>query len=79
MARLFHTLMLAVFIALGVWIDATWLYWAGLLVVAALVMLQHRLVNPQDLTHIDIAFFNVNSIVGVLLLVFTLADRFLLG
>ena len=26
LARLFHTLMLAVFIVLGVWIDATWLY-----------------------------------------------------
>jgi len=78
-ARLFHTLMLIVFIVLGVWIGATWLYWGGWLLVAGLVIVQHRLVNPDDLSHIDIAFFNVNSIVGVLLLVFTLADRFLLG
>jgi len=79
LARLFHTLMLAVFVVLGVWIDATWLYWGGWLLVAGLVIVQHRLVNPDDLSHIDIAFFNVNSIVGVLLLVFTLADQFLLG
>jgi 4-hydroxybenzoate polyprenyltransferase len=79
LARLFHTLMLVVFLILGVWIDATWLYWGGWLLVAGLVIAQHRLVNPDDLSHIDIAFFNVNSIVGVLLLVFTLADRFLLG
>jgi len=78
-ARVFHTLMLMVFIVLGVWIDATWLYWGGWLLVAGLVIVQHRLVNPEDLSHIDIAFFNVNSIVGVLLLVFTLADQFLLG
>ena len=79
MARIFHTLMLAVFAILGVWIHATWLYWGGWLLVAGLVVVQHRLVNPEDLSHIDIAFFNVNSIVGVLRLVFTLADRFLLG
>ena len=79
LARLFHTLMLLVFVVLGVWIDATWLYWGGWLLVGGLVIVQHRLVNPDDLSHIDIAFFNVNSIVGVLLLVFTLADQFLLG
>lgn len=79
LARVFHALMLAVFVALGAWIDATWLYWAGWLVVLALVVVQHRLVDPEDLSQLDIAFFNVNSIVGVLLMVFTLADRFLLG
>ena len=71
--------MLLVFVVLGVWIHSTWIYWLGLVVVAGLVVMQHRLVNHQDLTHINVAFFNVNSIVGVLLLVFTLADRFLLG
>ena len=79
LARIFHALMLAVFFVLGVWIHSTWIYWLGLVVVAGLVVVQHRLVNHQDLTHINVAFFNVNSIVGVLLLVFTLADRFLLG
>lgn len=79
LARVFHALMLLVFAALGAWIDATWLYWAGWLVVVALVVVQHRLVDAEDLSNLDIAFFNVNSIVGVLLMVFTLADRFLLG
>lgn len=79
LARVFHALMMMVFIALGVWIHSTWIYWMGLAVVAGLVVVQHRLVNHEDLSHINVAFFNVNSIVGVLLLVFTLADRFLLG
>jgi 4-hydroxybenzoate polyprenyltransferase len=79
LARVFHALMLLVFALLGAWIGATWLYWVGWLVVLGLVVVQHRLVDPEDLSQLDIAFFNVNSIVGVLLMVFTLADRFLLA
>ena len=46
------------------------------LLVTALMIVQHALVRSSDLRHIDVAFFNVNSIVGVLLMAFTLADRF---
>ena len=46
--------------------------------VTVLVILQHALVRASDLRHIDIAFFNLNSMVGVLLMAFALADRFLL-
>jgi 4-hydroxybenzoate polyprenyltransferase len=77
-ARAFHVLMLACFAALGILFHFGWLYATGLCVVAALVVLQHALVRASDLRHIDVAFFNVNSMVGVLLMAFALADRFLL-
>ena len=79
LARLFHLGMLAVFASLGWAYGFGWLYALGLALVALLVVAQHSLVNVRDLSHIDVAFFNVNSIVGVLLLAFALADRFLLG
>ena len=82
LARLFHAGMLAAFAAVGALYGFHWLYAAGLLLVTGLVLAQHALVASDvrrgDLQHIDVAFFNVNSIVGVLLLVFALADRFLL-
>jgi 4-hydroxybenzoate polyprenyltransferase len=77
-ARAFHVLMLACFAALGICFHFGWLFATGLCVVAALVVVQHALVRASDLRHIDIAFFNVNSMVGVLLMAFALADRFLL-
>lgn len=77
-ARVFHFLMLACFAALGILADFGWVYAAGLGMVAALIVLQHALVRASDLRHIEVAFFNVNSIVGVLLMAFALADRFLL-
>jgi 4-hydroxybenzoate polyprenyltransferase len=76
-ARAFHVLMLLTFAALGIGFGFGWLYAVGLVCVALLVVAQHRLVRASDLRHIDIAFFNVNSIVGVVLMVFALADRFL--
>lgn len=75
-ARLLHGLMLGVFACIGILFDFGILYWVGLGVVALLVLVQHTLVDPHDLRHIEVAFFNVNSMVGVVLMAFTLADRF---
>ncbi len=83
LARLFHFSMLAVFALVGALYGFRWLYALGLAVVAVLIVVQHALVESDvrsgELRHIDVAFFNVNSIVGVLLMGFALADRFLLG
>lgn len=73
-ARVFHVLMMAALIAFGRAGGFGALYAVGLACVAVLVVLQHALVRASDLRHIDIAFFNVNSIVGMLLMAFAIAD-----
>jgi 4-hydroxybenzoate polyprenyltransferase len=45
-----------------------------LLIIAGLLVLEHRLVHPADLTHIDLAFFHVNSAISVLLLLAVFLD-----
>jgi 4-hydroxybenzoate polyprenyltransferase len=35
--------------------------------IAVLIVLEHRLVKPDDLSRIDMAFFHVNSAVSVIL------------
>ena len=81
-ARLFHAVMLGVFTLVGFVYDFGWLYAVGIVAAAVLVVAQHVIVGRDmrqgDLRHIDIAFFNLNSMVGVLLAAFALADRFLL-
>ena len=77
-ARVFHGLMLGVFTLIGIAFGFGWLYAIGLVCTGVLVIVQHALVRASDLRHIEVAFFNVNSIVGVVLMAFTLADRFLL-
>lgn len=53
------------------------LAWSGVAVVAGLLAYEHWLVRGGDLTHIDRAFFTVNSYVGLALLLFAAADLYL--
>ena len=43
--------------------------YAGIGIVAGILYWEHRLVTPEDLSRIDVAFFNLNGYVGILLLV----------
>jgi 4-hydroxybenzoate polyprenyltransferase len=54
---------------------ASTLYWAGVLVVAALLAYEHSLVKADDLSKLDAAFFTMNGINSLLLFGFVLAGR----
>ena len=49
-------------------------YLAGLGAVTLLISYEHSLVRPDDLTHVNQAFFNVNIIISVGLLVVLLVE-----
>jgi 4-hydroxybenzoate polyprenyltransferase len=44
------------------------------LVAAALLLYEHRLVKADDLSKLDAAFFNMNGYISVSLFAFTLAE-----
>jgi 4-hydroxybenzoate polyprenyltransferase len=44
-----------------------WVYWAGLTGVAGLLIYEHSIVSPADLSKVNIAFFNVNSYIAVII------------
>ena len=50
------------------------LYVAGVLIVAGLLIYEHSLIRPDDLSKINMAFFNVNGIISVGLMVFIILD-----
>jgi 4-hydroxybenzoate polyprenyltransferase len=49
-------------------------YLAGVAVVVALLVYEHAIVRPTDLSRLDVAFFNLNGYVSVVFFVATLAD-----
>lgn len=57
--------------------DLGWIYGLGMAGFAALILYEHSLVRPDDITRVNIAFFNVNGIISIGLLAFTLLDIFL--
>jgi 4-hydroxybenzoate polyprenyltransferase len=62
-----HITTILLLIILGLFSALSWPYWIGLLIVAGLLVWEHRLVHPNDLSHIDLAFFNINSYISVTL------------
>ena len=44
------------------------IYWVGWLAVVALFAYEHSLVSPRDLSRLDVAFFNVNGYIALIVL-----------
>ncbi|MGH7523708.1 MAG: UbiA-like polyprenyltransferase [Gemmatimonadales bacterium] len=53
----------------GIW------YYAGIAVAAAILVYEHRLVRPGDLSRLDAAFFTMNGIMSLAVLAFAIVDR----
>lgn len=48
------------------------LYWLGAIIYISMLIYQHRLVKPNDLSKVNIAFINTNSIASICFAVFTI-------
>ncbi len=67
-ARLLHVAALCLFLLTGVLAGLGPAFYLLGLVTAGLLFWEHRLVRPGDLSRLDVAFFNVNSMVSFSLL-----------
>jgi 4-hydroxybenzoate polyprenyltransferase len=72
-----HGATIAMLAAFGVFTPFGAVYFLGVLVAAGLLAWEHRLVRPGDLTHLDAAFFRMNGVMSLVVLVFALGDRVL--
>jgi 4-hydroxybenzoate polyprenyltransferase len=73
-ARLFHVLSIALLAAVGAGLSAGFFYWAGVAVVAALLLYEHSIVRPGDLRRLDAAFFTVNGVISIVFFCFVALD-----
>lgn len=69
-SSLLHLLMILLLLWLAWIAQLGWLSLVGLAVVSALLIYEHRLVKPADLSRLNAAFFNTNGWIGILLLLF---------
>jgi 4-hydroxybenzoate polyprenyltransferase len=76
-AKACHVLTVGAFAALGWTMGLGSFYWVGVVVVAGLFVYEHRLVSPTDLSRLDVAFFNVNGYIAVIILAAVLGGRLL--
>lgn len=64
-ARFSHVLTVALLAAVGAVAGLGWVYWLGALAVGVLLLYEHSLVKPHDLSKLGLAFFNVNGYISV--------------
>src|SRR5690606_3488421 len=73
-SRVFHVLS-AIFVVLPMWIiPLGWFYLMGVLFYCALLVYQHRIVSPTDLSKVDRAFMTTNGVASVVFACFFLLD-----
>jgi 4-hydroxybenzoate polyprenyltransferase len=73
-SRLFHALAAALLAAFGVLLGLGVVYFVGVACVAALLAYEQSLVKSDDLSNINMAFFNVNGFVSIGLFIFAWID-----
>ncbi len=76
-SEMLHVLSAACVIGAGFYGHFGWLYWAGAVFYICLLIYQHLLVKPNDLSKVNRAFFTTNGIASVVFAVFVILDLFL--
>ena len=76
-ARVLHATTVVLLAAVGVATGGGVLFAIGALVAALLLVYEHTLVRPDDLTHVSRAFFTVNMALSSVFFAFVLAERLL--
>ena len=76
-ARGSHLLAVAALLALGFVAPLAWPYWLGVALVGVLLAYENWLLKPDDLSRLDVAFFDMNGYVALTALVFTIAGVWL--
>ena len=78
-AQLLHVLMIACLLALVYTMHLGVLALTGVVAVVALLLYEHSLVKPSDLSRVNAAFFTMNGYVSVLFFLFWAADIYFSG
>ena len=77
-SRTFHGLMIALLVGLGVVMNMGLVYFAGVVISAILLLVEHKIVNPSNKIKMNIASYHINQIVSMLLLTATMIDVFII-
>jgi 4-hydroxybenzoate polyprenyltransferase len=74
LSSFFHLCTVVFLTLVGFAAQMNFIYWLGVAAISAILFWEHRIVNPNDLSHINRAFFDFNAYVSVGYLLTTLGD-----
>ena len=73
-SNILHSTAVVFLIVAGLAHPFGWLYWIGIANFTVMIIYQHSLVKPTDLSKVDIAFFTTNGIASLIFAGFTITD-----
>lgn len=74
LSALFHTIMILLLFSL-IFLENLGLFFIiGVVLIAGLLYYEHSIVRPNDLSRVNVAFFNVNGIISIGLMIITIID-----
>jgi 4-hydroxybenzoate polyprenyltransferase len=79
LSALLHVGTLVALLLVGWSAGLSWIWWASLTLAGLLLLWEHRIVRPDDLSRVNMAFFTLNGWLGLLLFAGLALDRWLLG
>jgi len=77
-SELLHVISAACVITAGIYGHFHFIYWVGIAVFLGMLIYQHSIVKPNDLSKVNIAFMTANGIASVVFGALVIADIFLL-
>ena len=69
--RAMHLVTSLSLLTLGIWMGLGYLYYIGWAAASALLIYEHTLIKPNDLSKLQMAFFTINTYISASLLLFT--------
>jgi 4-hydroxybenzoate polyprenyltransferase len=74
LAKLFHVFTAIGFMSLYFLTELSWVYFVGIILAYLILIYEHRLVTPKDLSKLNTAFFTMNGVLSVLVFTTTWID-----
>jgi len=73
-SNIIHSIVALLVVLVGFYGSFHWFYWLGASIFIALLFFQHRLVKPDDISKLNMAFFTSNGIASVVYGVFVVVS-----
>ncbi|MDX2046554.1 MAG: UbiA-like polyprenyltransferase, partial [Chitinophagaceae bacterium] len=76
-SELLHVLAAAMVITAGIYGGFGWWYWIGAIIFIGMLVYQHTVVKPTDLSRVNLAFMTANGIASIVFAAFVITDLFM--
>lgn len=64
-SRVCHVLTIMLLIITGLLLNIGWGFWAAIILIAAMLTYEQSIISAEDLSKVNVAFFNINGIISI--------------